>query len=122
VEAAVVLAILRFPRQSFVAVVGRAGTGSSLLCALCLLMALLVLVPFAAASPADPLWIAGIYDGADLDECIDAVTSMIGIVEGLPPGPCDSLALIHRIAPSCDTVLPPPAAPSPLSARAPPTV
>jgi hypothetical protein len=118
----VVLAILRFPRQSFVAVVRRAGTGSSLLCALCLLMALLVLVPFAAASPADPLWIAGIYDGADLDECIDAVISMIWIVEGLPLGPCNSLALIVRIVPSSDGAFPPPTAPSPLSVRAPPTV
>ena len=116
------LAILRVSRQSFVAVVERAGTRSSPVCALCLLMVLLALLPLAAASPADPTWIAGIYDGADLDESIEAVTSMIGIVEGLPSGPCNSLALILRIVPFCDTAFPPPAALPPLTVRAPPTV
>jgi hypothetical protein len=121
VEVALLLTILRFSRQFFATVSGYAGTCSSPLCALCLVMVLLIPVPL-AASPADPLWIAGIYDGADFDETIEVLTSVIGIVEGLLPGPCNSLALIVRIIPSCDAAFPPPAALSPLSVRGPPTV
>lgn len=50
-----------------------------------LLAALVSLVPLAYSSPPDPDWIAGIYDGADLDEIVDAVVSMAGAVEHTYP-------------------------------------
>ncbi len=52
-------------------------------CALGLLLILIALVPLAHASPPDPVWIAGIYDGADFDEVIGAVISATGLVSTL---------------------------------------
>ena len=46
------------------------------------LFALLTLVPLAHASPPDAVWIAGIYDDADLDEAVVAVVSATGLVVG----------------------------------------
>jgi len=37
---------------------------------------LLALVPFAYASPADPVWIAGVYDAADLDDAVQTARSL----------------------------------------------
>jgi hypothetical protein len=45
-------------------------------CVLLLLAFLVVLVPLAAASPPDPLWIGGIYDAADSDDAVLAATSL----------------------------------------------
>ena len=42
----------------------------------------LALVPLAHASPPDPTWIAGIYDDADLDEAVAAVTNADTLIEG----------------------------------------
>jgi len=39
-----------------------------------LLFVLLAVAPLANASPPDPLWIAGIYDAADFDDVIVAIT------------------------------------------------
>ncbi len=47
-----------------------------------LLHCLILLVPFAAASPPDPLWIPGIYDAADFDDVVVAATSLESRVEG----------------------------------------
>ena len=41
----------------------------------------LALVPLAHASPPDPTWIAGIYDDADLDEAVAAVTNAAALIE-----------------------------------------
>ena len=64
------------PRQSFTAFIdhvpGRCGRVS----ALGLLVVLVALVPLAGASPPDPLWISGIYDAADSDDVVQAVTSL----------------------------------------------
>jgi hypothetical protein len=49
--------------------------------ALGLLGILVALIPLAHARPPDPLWIAGIYDGADFDEVVVAVVSATGVVE-----------------------------------------
>ena len=38
-----------------------------------------VLRPLAHASPADPTWIAGFYDGADFDDVVDLVVTSSGI-------------------------------------------
>ena len=45
------------------------------LCDVALLVALVVLVPLAYASPPDSVRIAGIYDGGDLDDVVFTVTS-----------------------------------------------
>lgn len=49
-------------------------------CALGLLLILVALVPLADASPPDPVWLAGIYDGADFDEVVIAVVAATGLV------------------------------------------
>ena len=46
---------------------------------LSVLLILLALVPFAHASPPDPLWIPGLYDGADADDAIQAITDGSGV-------------------------------------------
>jgi hypothetical protein len=40
--------------------------------------ALVALVPLAHASPPDPTWIAGLYDDADHDDAVLAVTEGVG--------------------------------------------
>ena len=45
------------------------------MCALGLAFVLLAVVPLADASPPDPLWIPGIYDGGDFDEAVTAVVA-----------------------------------------------
>jgi len=50
-------------------------------CTLPLCSVLVALVPFAHTCPPDPGWIAGIYDGADVDELVEAVVSMAGAME-----------------------------------------
>src|SRR5215472_976290 len=52
---------------------------------LTVVLLLLALLPLAHASPPDPTWIAGIYDDADLDEAVAAVTNADVLTE------CDSL-------------------------------
>ena len=44
------------------------------------LFALLALVPLAHARPPDSVWIAGMYDDADLDDAVVAVVSATGLV------------------------------------------
>jgi len=46
-----------------------------------LLAALVGLVPLAHASPTDPSWIPGIYDAADSDDVVLAVTSLESSVD-----------------------------------------
>jgi hypothetical protein len=51
------------------------------LLALVLLASLIALYPLAFASPPDPVWLAGIYDDADLDDVVWVVTSTAALVE-----------------------------------------
>jgi hypothetical protein len=60
--------------------VGRRGN----VCPQSLLLFVLLLVPFADASSPDPLWVRGVYDAADLDEIVIAVSSLAGVVKNLP--------------------------------------
>jgi hypothetical protein len=47
---------------------------SATICTLCpLVVALILLLPIAFASPPDPSWIAGLYDGADGDDIVTLV-------------------------------------------------
>ena len=50
-------------------------------CDLVVIFALVGLVPAAYVSQPDPLWIAGIYDGADGDDAIQTATSLESRVE-----------------------------------------
>jgi hypothetical protein len=53
-------------------------------CALSSVLVLVLLVPLAHSSPPDPSWIAGIYDDADLDDVVIAVTTTSAVVERAP--------------------------------------
>lgn len=69
------------PVQSFGVLGGHADGPWRRLCALGLLAVLLVLVPLALASPPDSLWIAGIYDAADSDDVVVAITSLESVAQ-----------------------------------------
>jgi len=88
-------------------------------CAFGLLLVAVALVPLAYASPPDPVWIAGIYDCADLDDTIEAIISAIWLVG-------DSSVLSMLAGPTGRAVAhvqPPPVIPavfSPFQIRSPP--
>ena len=52
---------------------------------------LILILPIALASPPDPSWIAGIYDGADGDDVVTLVYDSVGVeavwLRPLPPLP-----------------------------------
>src|SRR5215467_4694059 len=52
---------------------------------LSIVVALILIVPMALASPPDPSWIAGIYDGADGDDVVTLVYETAGVAT-LPLG------------------------------------
>jgi hypothetical protein len=69
-----------------------ARNGYGRTCILAVVFALCSLVPLAHASLPDPLWIAGVYDGADFDEAVVAVVAVTALVaapamSGLPAAP-----------------------------------
>ena len=73
--------LARVPGQPFGTLVGAVCGRSERVCAVALLAALVALVPLAHASPADPLWIVGIYDAADSDDVVLVVTALEHSVE-----------------------------------------
>ena len=51
-----------------------------------LLAAVIVLLtPLAYATPPDPSWIRGLYDGGDFDDVVVLITGGSGVVEQSPP-------------------------------------
>ena len=70
-----VLAAMRARSRNFGSVMLRRFIG------LCLVTALLALVPAAHASPPDQSWIPGLYDNADFDDVILLLTSGHGAIE-----------------------------------------
>jgi hypothetical protein len=50
-----------------------------------LLAVMAVLTPLALASPPDPLWVGGLFDAADFDDVVVAVTSTDGATDGAAP-------------------------------------
>jgi hypothetical protein len=66
------------------------------------LVALLVgLVPLAYASPPDETWLPGLYDNADYDDVVIALTSTLGASDGTPApdlGPTAEIAQTLRPA------------------------
>jgi hypothetical protein len=69
----------------------------SWLVALSLVAALTVPAALAHASPPDPTWIAGFYDGADLDDVIVAVAALEAAGSGPAPVFMRSLPLIDFV-------------------------
>jgi hypothetical protein len=51
---------------------------------LLLVVALGALAPLAFASPPDPLWIGGVFDGGDSDDVVVAATSTEAAADGVP--------------------------------------
>ncbi len=49
-----------------------------------LLVVLGALTPLAYATPPDPSWVRGLWDGADLDDIVVLITSGVGIVDAEP--------------------------------------
>src|SRR5215831_12206710 len=86
-----------------------------------LFLVIALLTPMAYASPPDPSWIRGVYDGGDFDDIIVLVTSGAGIVDpawlaellSLPP---PTILPVQR----ADSFVSAPA-PSSLGSRAPPS-
>ncbi len=60
----------------------------SVLVALIVVLPVGGLTPLAYASPPDPSWIRGIYDGADYDDVVLLITSR----SGLPRPPCRQIS------------------------------
>jgi hypothetical protein len=66
------------------------------------LLGVISLTPLAYASPPDPSWIRGLYDGGDFDDIVVLLTGGTGIVEPFPaarrlstPG-CGRLRTVDR--------------------------
>src|SRR5215468_10111569 len=85
-------------------------------------LALILLPVIAFASPPDPSWIAGIYDGADGDDIVTLVYETAGVEDALtgpvPPLPrsseisiVSSPSTIHGL-PACQFTRAPPAPPA----------
>ena len=68
--------LIRIRTQSFHDPRWRLDGRRACLLGLGLVLVLIALVPLANATPPDPLWIAGIYDGADSDDVVLVVTSL----------------------------------------------
>jgi hypothetical protein len=103
----------------FARVLAGVRDGPGCVCALVLLLVLLALAPLANSSPSDPLWIEGVYDGADFDDAVAAVVSESAVVETsvLPARPADIAAGTER---SPDKVFSAAPISSTFSIRAPP--
>jgi len=50
-----------------------------------LTLALLTVVPLAQASPPDPTWLGGVYDGADLDDVVQFLVTAVAVPVGERP-------------------------------------
>jgi hypothetical protein len=111
--------LARVRGQPFDALVGQGRGRGERVYALGLLLILVALIPLAHASPPDPLWIAGIYDGADFDEAVVAVLSATGLV-GTPVVLARPPNIVAGMVRPHVTVLSAEARPSTFSIRAPP--
>jgi hypothetical protein len=87
-----------------------------------IVVALILLPTIAFASPPDPSWIAGIYDGADGDDIVTLIYETAGVeaasTRPVPPLPrssevsiVSSLSTIHGL-PACQFTRAPPASPA----------
>ena len=82
--------------------------------------ALMTLTPLAYAEPPDPTWIAGLYDNADYDDVVIALTSAVGAADGTPtPDLAPTAEIIHTLHPT-EPSAPASAVRSPYYLRGPP--
>jgi hypothetical protein len=66
-----------------------------------LLVALSALAPLALASPPDPIWIGGLFDGDDADDLVVAATSSEGVTDGATrPAVKIVLAVVGSVPPA----------------------
>src|SRR5262252_4098557 len=108
------------PRQPPSLPVPSRSVRQAIAAALPVVLALILLPPLAFASPPDPSWIAGFYDGADGDDIVSLVyetsASNAAAVSHVPPlsrlTEASFASIVHR-GPSCQ---------SSGSPRSPPTV
>ncbi len=87
---------------------------------LILLGGLLTLVPLAYASPPDPVWVGGIYDGGDYDDIVAAIGSTDSHVDGVAPAIADPCLTFIGSVQAADTVDPAATGLPSVSIRAPP--
>jgi hypothetical protein len=82
---------------------------------------MLVLTPMAWASPIDPSWIKGVYDGGDFDDVVTYLTSGTIAIPALPANdlrPALAFVSANPVLDERSAAVPPPASHSP---RAPPS-
>lgn len=92
------------------------------LLALVLLCASAALLPLAYASPPDPSWIRGVYDGADFDDVVVLLTSGSAVIDAVLQISVGRAQLLPgRTRPPNDTLGTLPEF-APLQPRAPPTL
>src|SRR5215471_3978804 len=73
------------PRMTYVRQCKPSCNSMRLATFLSITVALILIAPIALASPPDPSWVAGIYDGADGDDVVSLIYDTAG-VEALPLG------------------------------------
>ena len=89
---------------------------------LVLLCASAALLPLAYASPPDPSWIRGVYDGADFDDVVVLLTSGSAVIDAVMQiSGGRAQVLLGRTTPPDDTIGTTPEF-APLQPRAPPTL
>jgi hypothetical protein len=70
-----------------------------------LVVALSGLAPLALASPPDPLWIGGLFDGGDSDDAVVAATSAEAVSDGMAAGAGEGvLAVAGTVRPPASIV------------------
>lgn len=87
-----------------------------------LLVALSALAPLALASPPDPIWIGGLFDGGDADDVIVAATSSEGATDGAVLPAAKAVLLVVGSVPSAVAISSGNSAASVFQGRAPPVV
>ena len=69
-----------------------------------LLVVLTALAPLALASPPDPIWIGGLFDGGDTDDVIVAATSSEGATDGAVRPAVNAVLLVVGSVPPAVTI------------------
>jgi hypothetical protein len=87
-----------------------------------LLVLLVGLAPLAYASPPDQTWLSGLYDNADYDDVILAVTSAVGAADATPAPDLGPVASVIQTLRPSEPAPPEPGFRSPYRFRAPPLV
>jgi hypothetical protein len=88
--------------------------------ALLLLFALCALAPLAFASPPDPLWIGGLFDGGDSDDVVVAAMSTEAAADGPSLAPDGTVLSPVGDAPAVSSVDPARSSPPVRRGRSPP--